>query len=255
VTSDAIPADSGFWAHGRLSPNSLTHFNVQEAQVANGVTVEVYADGIGIWSRPSATLARSVDDARDLMGLVAAAYTVRSGVPLDFTFTGWVEATEASFKGTMMGFIVPRGYKTNLSARSRHRRSVDMRAAVELAAAVFHRGAWRLAVRDVHAAHLAGVIGTDDAFVFAARAIEDLAHAVSTTGKKSYSDLHAHLGTTKPLFVRRTKRLWEARKAVAHGDENDPALVASRPAMARLVELSRKIVREAIANEPSLPTA
>jgi hypothetical protein len=29
------------------------------------------------------------------MGLVAAAYTLRSGVPLDFTFTGWVEATKA----------------------------------------------------------------------------------------------------------------------------------------------------------------
>jgi hypothetical protein len=218
------------------------------------VTVEVYADGIGVWSRPGATIARSVEDARDLMGLITAAYTLRSGLPLDFTFTGWVEATRAEFEGTMMGFIVPRGYKTHLPSKTSSKRTQDMTAAVKLASAVFQRGPWRLSVRDIHAAHLAWVIGTDDAFVFATRAIEDLAHAVSTTGRKSWPELHTHLGTTKSAFMRRTRRLWEARAAVAHGDENDPALVAARPAMKTLVSLSRKIVREAIAAEQGLPT-
>ncbi len=248
-----IPADSGFWAHGRLSPHAATHFDVQEASVAPGVTVEVYADGIGVWSRPNATLARSVEDARDFLGLITAAYTLRSGMPLDFTFTGWVEATKASFKGTMMGFVVPRGYKPELSARTRSTRNADMTAAVHLAAAVFHRGPWRLAVRDVHAAYLAEATRSDDAFVFAARAIEDLAHAVSTKNKKSWPELHTHLVTTKPLFLRRTRRLRQARDAVAHGDENDPALVAARPARRNIVDLARRIVLEAIAADATLP--
>jgi hypothetical protein len=54
-----IPADSGFWAHGRFSPYSATRFNVQEARAADNVTIDVFADGIGVWSRPGATLARS----------------------------------------------------------------------------------------------------------------------------------------------------------------------------------------------------
>ena len=35
-------------------------------------------------------------------------YTLVSGVALDFAYTGWVEAKEATFDGTMIGFIVQR---------------------------------------------------------------------------------------------------------------------------------------------------
>jgi hypothetical protein len=94
---------------------------------------------------------------------------------------------------------------------------------------------------------------SDDAFVFAARAIEDLAHAVSTKNKKSWPELHTHLVTTKPPFLRRTRRLRQARDAVAHGDENDPALVAARPARRNIVDLARRIVLEAIAADATLP--
>ena len=34
-----VPTDSGFWAHGRLSPHAATHFNVQNEEVAEGVTI------------------------------------------------------------------------------------------------------------------------------------------------------------------------------------------------------------------------
>ena len=57
-----------------------------------------------------------------------------------------------------------------------------MTTAIDVAAAVFHQGPWRLAVRDVHAAYRA-IGSSDDAFVFAYRAIEDLAQAVSSAGK------------------------------------------------------------------------
>jgi hypothetical protein len=247
-----LPPDSGFWAHGRLAPYNATRFNVQNVAVAPDVWVEVFADGIAVWSKPQAVLARSVEDARDLMSLITSAYTVRSGIPLDFAFTGWVEATRASFDGTMIGFTVPRGHKPHMDAHSK--RSRDMALAIDLAVAVFHLGPWRLAVRDVHAAHIASMSRSDDAFVFAYRAIEDLAHALSSTGKKSWPDLNAHLRTTKPRFLRRTKALREARNAVVHGDEHDPALVAARPRRTALVRQARSIVREAIANATYLPT-
>jgi hypothetical protein len=64
------------------------------------------------------------------------------GISLDFTFTGWVEATRATFDGTMVGFTVPRGDRLRLDSNSK--RSSDMAAAIELAVAVLHLGPWRL---------------------------------------------------------------------------------------------------------------
>jgi hypothetical protein len=225
---------------------------VQQARAARGVHVEVFVDGLAVWSKPGATLARTVEDARDLMGLIAAAYTIHSGTALDFTLSGWVEATRATFDGTMVGFAVPRGHSPSMNPQGE--RSRNMAAAIDLAVAVLDRGPWRLAVRDVHAAHLALVSNSDDAFVFAYRAVEDLAHAVSPTGAKSWPHLHAHLGTTETRFKRRTKALREARDAVAHGDMHHRALTEARPRLENLVRLARSIVREAIAAERTLPS-
>ena len=182
---------------------------------------------------------------------ITAAYTLRSSTPLDFTFSGWVEGTNASFESTMVGFTAPRGHKPRMDTNGK--RSRDMAAAVGLAVAVFHRGPWRLAVRDVHNAYMAATNRSDDAFVFAARAIEDLAWATSTTGKKSYADLNRHLGTTKVAFLRRTKALRGARNAVIHGDENNPDVIAARLRMPALIRQSQRIIREAITASKELP--
>jgi hypothetical protein len=236
---------------GKLSPFAATGFNVQNVPVAPDTQVEAFADGLAIWSKAGGTFARSVDEARAFLGLVAASNTLVSGVALDFTFTGWVEATHATFDGTMVGFVLPRGPGPKI--RDDSKRSKAMMVAIEVAVAVFHRGPWRLAVRDVHAAYLAARL-SDDAFVFAYRAIEDLTRAVSSTGKKSWPDLNAHLATTETALKRRTKRLFDARNAVAHGDENDPALVYAREHTGRLLGVSRAIVREVFAAEPELPS-
>ncbi len=245
-----IPADSAIWAHGRLSPYSATRFNVQEAIVAADARVEVFADGIAVWSRPGSNFARSETEARGFLRQIVAAYTVRSGVALDLTFTGWVEATEATFAATTVGFTVPRGHRPHMDASSR--RSRDMQVAIDVAAAAFSRGSWRLALRDVHAAYLAA--GDDDSFIFAFRAIEDLARAVSPTGKKSWPLLHAHLGMTQRQMQGRTRRLFDARNAVAHGDVNDPALVTARADATGVIGVARWLVRLAFTNEPTLPS-
>lgn len=91
-----IPAASAIWAHGRVGPYHLTRFNVQEANGGPGATVEAFADGLAVWSRPGSAVARSESDARDFLMLVVAAYTLRTGVALDFNFTGWVEARDAT---------------------------------------------------------------------------------------------------------------------------------------------------------------
>jgi hypothetical protein len=165
--------------------------------------------------------------------LIVAAYTVGSGIALDFAFTGWVEATDATFTGTVVGFVVPRGHRPKIDPQGR--RSRDVQVAVDTAAQTFSRGSWRLALLDVHAAYLA--VGGDDSFVFAYRAIEDLARAVSPTAKKSWPHLNTHLGLTKQQLQSRTRRLFNARNAAAHGDLNDAALLAARAAHARTIGL------------------
>ena len=192
-----LPAGSGFWATGRLSPYVLTGFNVKDAPVGSGAYVEVFRDGIAVWSKAGSAFARSFEEARSFLGLVTASYTLVSGVALDFAFTGWIEATKATFDGTMIGFVIPRGPPPKISTESKQ--SKQMQKAIEIAVAVLHRGPWRLAVRDVHETHLTAN-ETDDAFVFAYRAIEDLARAFSTDGRKSWADLQAHLGTTEDAF-------------------------------------------------------
>jgi hypothetical protein len=236
---------------GKLSPFASTGFNVQNVPVDADTYVDVFADGVAVWSKAGSTFSRSYEEARAFLGLVAASYTLVSGVALDFAFTGWVEATEATFDGTMIGFVMPRGPRPRINAQSK--RSTQMRKAIEVAVAVSHRGPWRLAVRDVHEAHLAAK-QTDDAFVFAYRAIEDLTRAFSVDGQKCWADLQAHLGTSEVTLKRRTKRLKAARDAVGHGDENDLSLVYAREHTSRLIGLSRTIVREAFTAESSLPS-
>src|SRR5262249_2145290 len=109
-----LPADSGFWAMGRLAPYAATHFNVQNVAVPADTYVEAFADGIAGWSKAGAESVRSVEDARSFLGLVAASYTLVRGIPLDFTFAGWVEATVATFDRTMIGFTVPRGHTPHM---------------------------------------------------------------------------------------------------------------------------------------------
>ena len=178
---------------------------------------------------------------------------MRTGVALDFGLDGWVEATKAKFEGAVIGTMVDqRGHHAKLDESGK--RSVDMRAAVELAVAVAHRGGWWLAVRDIHAAARERDRRSDDCFVFAFRAVEDLAHAASATPGKDWAALHTLLGTSKDKFMTRTEPLRLARNAVAHGDENDPELVKARANRKALVTKARRIVRDAITQAPDLPT-
>jgi hypothetical protein len=249
----ALPDDSALWAYGRVGPRVLTRFNVQQLEVADGTYFEAILDLVAVWQHPRSTFARSVEESRDFLDLVVWAYAVRTGVALDFTFDGWVEATNAKFDGAVIGTMVDRrGHRPHLDESAK--KSVDMRSAVELAAAVLHRGGWRLAVRDIYAAARERDRGSDDCFVFAFRAVEDLAHAASTSSGKDWSALHALLGTDKARFMRRIEALRLARNAAAHGDESDPELATARANRKALVTKARRIVRDAIQKAPTLPT-
>jgi hypothetical protein len=110
--------------------------------------------------------------ARETIALTVAAYALVSGTALDWSLGGWVEATSAQFDSSVVGFTVdPRE-----RLPTENERSDDIRKAATLAVAAEATPSWRLAIRDIYAALQER---GDDAFVFAYRAIEDVARAVS----------------------------------------------------------------------------
>jgi hypothetical protein len=188
-----------------------------------------------------------------LFGVTLGAYALISGIALDWTLEGWIEATDAQFRGTMIGtFVDPRGHDPMLSRRAR--RSVDMRRACRLAIAAQGRPGYRLALRDLHSAFS---VGGDDGFVFAYRVLEDLARAISSArgqlDSHHWAALHSHLGTTRTAFMTRIAPLQEARRAAAHGDETDPRLIAARSDRGNRLAIAREVLGEALAREPGLP--
>jgi len=246
---------SAWWFLGSLRPTAATGFNVQEVPVVSpDVRVEVFYNRIGVWSKPGRNAIQTLGQVRELFGLVVGAYSLISGVPLDWSLDGWIEARKASFAGTILG-VVPdtRGVRAPMGS-PKAQRSVDMRRAAKLAVATRHRPGWRLALRDIHAA-----LDTphDDQFVFAYRALEDVARAVSgrlgDLRPADWRELHVHLGTTEGSFKKRIEPLQAARRAAAHGNELDLDLDDAQQSAADLVDLSRQIVAEALDADPNIP--
>lgn len=236
----------------RVSPAASAGFNAWEIPIAPGVRFEAFVDGLAVWSKPGKHAISTPEEARELFAVVVGAYALITGVALDWSLSNWVEATEASFKGTTVGF----GSDTRAFAapiRRRSRRSTDIRRAARLAAAVRHKPSWRLALRDVWSALRER---GDDAFVFGYRAIEDVARALSgQTGQLGDADwrkLHQHLGTNKTAFLKRIDPLLKARRAAAHGNDGDPKLAAARRDREAITMIVREVVAEAFVAESSL---
>jgi hypothetical protein len=122
-----------------------------------------------------------------------------------------------------------------------------MRRAARLAAKVHNLPGWRLALRDIHSALRDR---GDDGFVFAYRALEDVARAVSGQSgqlrSKDWAQLHGLLGTSDVAFLARIKPLHEARRAAGHGDESDPKLQAARANRDAVIAIARLVVAEAL---------
>ena len=208
--------------------------------MGDDIRLEIYHDRIGLWSRPGRHQIRGVAEAQELIALVAGAYALITRVSLDWALDGWVEATESDFKGTVMG-VVPdtRGFKSPMLGRGAPR-CRDMRRAARVAAFVWRRPGYRLALRDVYTAYYDR---GDDGFVFAYRAIEDVARAVTGHAgqlrSKDYDALASHIGVAPSRFRKRKKGLWQARCAAVHGNETDPTLLRARRRRPELIQVGR----------------
>jgi hypothetical protein len=92
--------------------------------------------------------------------------------------------------------------------------------------------------------------GGDDGFVFAYRALEDVARAVSGQTDQlhagDWAQLHQLLDTTSAAFLSRIEPLHDARRAASHGNESDPKVQAARANRGAVIAIGRRVVAEAL---------
>jgi hypothetical protein len=249
---------SAWWFFGTLGPTHATSFNVQEVPVTDTCRLEVFHNRIGLWSKPGPSAIRSTEAVRELFALVVGAYTLVSGVPLDWSLDGWVEAKNAVVDGSTMGAVIdPRGRTTPPMLAPKDLPCRQMKAAASLAAAARGQVGYRLALRDIHSSLLLDQFSkSDDAFIFAYRALADVARAVSgRTGDIKPGDwdrLAGHLGIQPTTLKRRKEALEKARHAAAHGHEGDPDLTNARARRSELINVARLLVARTMSLEPTL---
>jgi hypothetical protein len=235
------------WAWGSLAPQSLAQFNVHEVPVGNDCCVSflnhVFILRFGPGLEPGAgTPPESVIEA------ITGAYALIDEVAFEWTFLGgmdlehgqWEEIRYFKWLGRHDGDLPEHDAPTSLA----------MLNAVRVAEAARTVPGYRLALRDV----LAAVRERgDDAFVFAHRAVSDIARAVSDSGRVDWPALHRHLSTTEEAFREQLEPLQDARDAAAHGDDTDPALILARRNHRGLVKLARQIVVAAMIIDDRIP--
>ena len=257
ATEDNAPvfgdASSGFWFYGRIGPAFLVPpFSVSDVPVADGVQLQVAWEGIGLWAPPGESKFKQPGEATTLFRTVVSSWALMSGTALTVTLEGWVEAHDADVAVSTMGWIINRpGAAAQASPESEV--SNIMREACELAAKINSRDPYRLAVRDVHSALSDS---DDDAFVYAYRALEDLARAVSGTEEQvteaDWKALHERLGQDPEIARKEIEPLRLARNAIGHGNPQHADLREARLRRSELLLDVRRRVLRAIASDEEL---
>jgi hypothetical protein len=243
---------SGFWFQARLSPASDARFWASEESIGDGLMFDAVWDGLALWSRPDLEpphppwrdAVRSPHEAERMFRLIAAAYALLTGDAFEVRVTGWIEAVEAEWRDTIVGFAVERfSHEPPYTSPA----NVRLCAAARLAVAASHAPGTRLALLDFWAS----VIDRgDDAFFFAFRAVEDLARHYGG-GTKDWAALHRHCGYVRGQA--RLKPLTDARHAVAHGDDADSAVIKARAQRLRILNLARLTVARAFVRDRHMP--
>lgn len=235
------------WAWGSVTPQALARFNVHEAWAGAGCSVsfmdELFVLRFGPGLEPG-----SDSPPESVIEPILGAYALLEGIAFDWNFLGGMDLKGGSWDS--VGYFKWVGRHQTFDTAPDGPGSIAMIRAIRVAEAARGVPGYRLALRDV----LATVRDPgDDRFVFAHRAVADLARAATGSGDVEWSALHYRLSTTEEAFRERLGPLQDARDAAAHGDDQDPALVLARRRRDVLVKLARQIVVEAMVADERMP--
>jgi hypothetical protein len=228
------------WAWGSLSPQQLARFNVVETPVGSDCVVS-FLDYVFILRFGPGLEPGVVVSPESIIEPIAGAYALLYDIAFDAAFLGGMDLDRGNWDAVHYFKALGRHEDRMLPPDAPE--SLAMLRAIALAAAARKVPGYRLALRDVLAAMRDD---GDDAFIFAYRAVSDLARAVSTSEKVDWPALHQHLSVNGDAFRERLAPLQDARDAAAHGDESDVALEVARRNRHGLIKLAREIVAQAM---------
>src|SRR5579885_2098457 len=133
---------SSFFFTGRLDPGELANFNVQNLRIRDrGAVLEVLGQAIAIWwpARPRREFIDLADSAREWFRTIPAAYYIQTGIALEPSLTGWIEALDVDVKEAIVGFAHPRFAKVDVPPEGADVNR-DLRAAIRLATRLRRQG-------------------------------------------------------------------------------------------------------------------
>lgn len=245
-------SSSAFWFYGKLSPAiNVPPFFAQEIPICEGARIEIIFEHLGIWAGPGVHECKQPEEVTQLGRLVVGMWALIAGQALTWSLDGWVEATEAEFAGSVMGYR-PHHYRDPATAQEDSRDSRRIRKAAEIAIELRQMTQYRLALRDIHTAVSDD---SDDAIFFAYRAIENAARAIAGVdgelGRAGWEAFHVALGRSAAEGKALMEPLTKARDAVGHGDVN-PTSPPHRDQRKELIMLGRSLVAEALGADPNV---
>lgn len=166
-----------FFFIGRLT-NPESRFQVQGEQLGGGLQLAVFWDAIVVSLGTSETFADVLFRVRSAIELTVAAYVFKTKVAMDYRLESWVEAQNVSTDGVIGRFTAPNQGVPSMAPQGSPLNRPWKRAArlsrERVAGNVTNNHA--LALRDYQ---VAAIDRSDNAFIYAHRAVEDICRAVT----------------------------------------------------------------------------
>ncbi len=207
---------------------------------------------MAIWwpARPRGDSVDLTDAARAWFQTIPAAYYIETGIPLEPSLTGWVEALDVDIQEAVVGFADARFAKVSPPLEDAAVNQ-QMRAAVRLAQKLRRRGGE--IERATHELLAAANDTSVQAFLSAFRAVECLRRTYEPTygrRRQGWTAMDKDLGGDKRLYA----ILSDAAESVRHGDvptrqrARHPVNVARRR-RSELIAFARDLVTGAVAKQ------
>jgi hypothetical protein len=195
---------STYFFIGRLS-DPQARFQVQDAPLGGGLRLDVFWDAISVWGTTTQPFDTFRPEVRSALDLMVAAYVFKTDRPIDYRLENWAEAKGVEGKEGVVGrFLVPNQPLPALPP-TRSRLNTPWKLAAKLNRARLAGSVTQnhvFALRDYQQALLEP---SDNAFIYAWRAVEDTCRAVSgqpDVSAATWTAMHNALQTKGPQRIK-----------------------------------------------------
>lgn len=167
---------SSYFFIGRLS-DSTSRFYILEEVLPMDFRFEVYMDSVYIWGTTDLPFDKLLPIVIDIYKTLVAAYIFKTNKPISVTLNNWVEAQGVTARRNMIGWFVPPTHTLGkVSSRRSKINTPWKKAALFVRNQNKFRADHRLALKDYSTAITEP---SQDAYLFAYRAIEDVCRAIN----------------------------------------------------------------------------